>query len=103
MNEHSALTVLGQSAQRERVARSAELLRAELAPFVHAKALSEMLDLAARAAENTPVEDVLREMRATVAGILLNRVGSFMVATQVAIERAEPVTHRSGTHKRAAA
>ncbi len=103
LDEHSDLTLIGQNAQTERVFRSAELLRAELTPFVQPKALSEMLDLAAQSAANTPVEDVLREMRASVAGMLLNRVGDFMVATQRALENVERVTRAPGARGRAAA
>ncbi len=103
-SEQSDLTVIGQNARTERLFRSSELLRAELAPFVHPKALTEMLDLAAQAAEKAPVEDVLREMRATIAGMLLNRVGAFMLATQVSIEQhAERTTRPPAARARAAA
>jgi hypothetical protein len=102
-DEQSDMTVIGQSARTERLFRTSELLRAELTEFVHPKALNEMLELALRAAENTDSDDVLREMRATIAGILLNRVGEFMVKTQPGIERAERTTYAPGMHRRAAA
>jgi hypothetical protein len=79
-------TMMGRDARSERVFRTCEALRAELAPLVHPKALGEMLDLSAQAMTETPVEDVFREMRALVAGMLLNRVGDFLVATQPAVE-----------------
>lgn len=78
-------TMMGRDARSERVFRACERIRAELAPLVHPKALTEMVDLAAQAmTENDG--DVFREMRAYVAGMLLNRVGEFLVATQPAVE-----------------
>ena len=59
-----------------------EMLRAELEPFLHPKMLSQVLDQAADAASKQPQDDVLREMRAAVAGMLLDRVGQFLVSTQ---------------------
>jgi hypothetical protein len=97
--EHSESTVIGQDARTERVFRTTELLRSELTALVHPDALSEMLDLAVRSVQSTDSVDVLREMRATIAGILLNRVGEFMVATQPPSEQVERASY-SGAHRR---
>ena len=101
-NEPSQVTPIAPSAHVERVARVVEILRGELTSFVAPTALDEMLDLASRAPSNASVDEILREMRATVAGILLNRVGAFMVATQSEIEHAERLT-RPGSWRRQAA
>jgi hypothetical protein len=103
MHETSDLTVIGKNAQTERVFRCSELLRSELADFIQPKALSAMLDLAAQSAANTPTDEVLREMRACIAGILLNRVGDFMVKMQPAIDGVERVTRAPSPRGRAAA
>jgi hypothetical protein len=102
-NESSQLTPIAPIAHAERVARTTEILRAELASFVEPAALAEMLDLASRAASNASVDEILREMRATVAGILLNRVGAFMLATQNEIDHSERLTRPPAGRNRAAA
>jgi hypothetical protein len=85
-NEHSALNVIVTDAHLVRVQAGCELFRAELESFIEPAALAEMLDLAARAAQNAPVDEILRQMRAAIAGLMLDRVGKLMVATQPAIE-----------------
>lgn len=100
--EHSQLTAIGQHARNERIAHTTALFRAELTGFVHPEALDEMLALAARSAESADSADVLREMRACIAGILLNRVGEFMVRTQPPSERSERTTHAPSARRAAA-
>jgi hypothetical protein len=81
-DQDSGSTLIGQSAQAQRVFQVYEALRTELEPFLHPKMLSSVLDQAADNVVNQPTDDVLREMRAAVAGMLLDRVGQFLVHTQ---------------------
>jgi hypothetical protein len=82
MDHDSSSTLIGRDVQAQRVFQVYEILRAELEPFLHPKMLAHVLDQAADAAQKEPSNDVLREMRAAVAGLLLDRVGQFLVSTQ---------------------
>lgn len=82
MDHDSSSTLIGRDVQAQRVFQVYELLRTELEPFLHPKMLSAVLDQAADAVSKQPQDDVLREMRAAVAGMLLDRVGQFLVSTQ---------------------
>jgi hypothetical protein len=82
MDDDSSSTLIGRDVQAQRVFQVYEVLRAELEPFLHPKMLTSVLDLAADSVSNQPSDDVLREMRAAVAGMLLDRVGQFLVSTQ---------------------
>jgi hypothetical protein len=105
-DEHSDLNVIGQTTRTESVARASDRLRAELESFVAPAALDETMGLAAQAAATAGVDDIAREMRAAIAGMLLNRVGAFMVATQETVGPSEritrPPTGRTGRNRAAA-
>lgn len=82
VDHDSGSTLIGQGVQAQRTVQVYELLRAELEPFLHPKMLTAILDQAAASVANQPADDVLREMRAAVAGLMLDRVGQFLVNTQ---------------------
>ena len=86
----SSSTQIGQDAHVQRVFQVYELLRTELEPLLHPKMLAEVLDRAASCVSAAATDDVLREMRAAVAGMLLDRVGQFLVSTQPEQQQLRP-------------
>ena len=95
MVEESDITLVGGDVRR--IAAAYETLRTDLEPYLHPKALSRVLDQAADAVQKRgpgPSGDVLREMRALVAGMMLDRVGQFLTSTDPdRVERSQ--TYRS--------
>lgn len=71
---------------RPRVLHVYAQLRDELAPVLRPELLSRVLTRAARSTDAHDPDDVLREMRASIAGQLLDVVSDFLVRTHVDVE-----------------